>query len=39
MDFADINVRLLIAGSLVMIVALLAYIAFFKDSDSKRSRK
>ncbi len=31
----DINIRALIAFSLVMIVCLLTYIAFFKDSVEK----
>lgn len=40
MDIADANVRIIIATSLVMIVSLLTYIAFFKESKiSKRSQK
>lgn len=40
MDIADANVRIIIAFSLVMIVALLAYIAFFRESrTTKRSQK
>ena len=36
----DLNVRVLISFSLVMIVALLTYIAFYKDSGpSKRKAK
>ena len=38
MDFADINVKMIIASSLMLIVALLVYIAFFKESVEK-SRK
>lgn len=40
MDFADINVKIIIATSLMLIVGLLTYIAFFKESQtSKRSQK
>lgn len=35
----DINVRASIAFSLAMIVALLAYIAFYKDFGSSSKRK
>lgn len=35
-DLADLNVRAAIAFSLVMILALLTYIAFFKDSVEKK---
>lgn len=35
-DLADINVKAAIAFSLVMIVALLTYIAFYKDSVEKK---
>lgn len=36
----DVNARAMIAFSLVLIVALLTYIAFFKDSvEKKRSSK
>lgn len=36
LDLADLNVRAAIAFSLVLIVALLTYIAFFKDSVEKK---
>lgn len=36
MDIADANVRVIIAFSLTMIVALLAYIAFFRESKTNR---
>ena len=39
MDIADANVRVIIAFSLVMIVALLTYIAFYKDSGQKKSKR
>lgn len=40
MDVADINVKMMIATSLMLIVALLIYIAFFKESKTtKRSQK
>jgi len=39
-NFADLNVKVAIAFSLVLIVALLTYIAFFKESvEKKRSPK
>jgi len=39
-NFVDLNVRAMIAFSLVLIAALLTYIAFFKDSvEKKRSSK
>lgn len=39
-DLWDVNARALIAFALVMIVALLTYIAFYKDSvEGKHSRK
>lgn len=34
-DFADLNVKIVIAFALVMIMALLTYIAFFKESAKK----
>ena len=39
MDIADANVRIIIAASLVMIVVLLTYIAFFKESAQKGTSK
>lgn len=39
MDIADANVRVIIAFSLTMIVALLTYIAFFKESKTSRSSR
>jgi len=39
-NFADLNVKVAIAFSLVLIAALLTYIAFFKNSiEKKRSSK
>jgi len=39
-DIVDVNARVAIAFTLTMIVALLTYIAFFKDSVKKgRSRR
>jgi hypothetical protein len=38
-DLIDINTRIAIAFALVMIVALLTYIAFFKDSGSQTRRR
>lgn len=39
-NLADLNVRAMIAFALVMIVVLLTYIAFYKDSvEGRRSRK
>lgn len=35
-DLADLNVKAMIAFSLVLIAALLTYIAFFKDSVEKK---
>lgn len=35
-NFADLNAKVAIAFSLVLIVALLTYIAFFKDSVEKK---
>jgi len=35
----DLNVRVIIAFSLVMIVGLLTYIAFFKDSVEKPAKQ
>lgn len=35
-DLWDVNARALIAFALVMIVALLTYIAFYKDSVEKK---
>lgn len=34
-DFADLNVKIVIAFALVMIMALLTYIAFFKEPVKK----
>ena len=40
MDLVDVNARVAIAFGLAMIVALLTYIAFFKESKtSRRSQK
>ncbi|MEK7168619.1 MAG: hypothetical protein AAB778_01275 [Patescibacteria group bacterium] len=36
MNFADANARAIIAFSLTLIAALLVYIAFYKDSSSKK---
>ena len=35
-NFADLNVKIMIAFSLVLIAALLTYIAFFKESVEKK---
>ena len=35
-DFVDLNAKVAIAFSLVLIVALLTYIAFYKDSVEKK---
>lgn len=37
MDIADINVKVIIAFGITMIVCLLTYIAFFKESVDKSS--
>ena len=39
MEIIDANARVLIAFSLTMVVAFLAYIAFFKDKVASSKRK
>ncbi len=38
-DLFDVNVKMIIATSLMLIVALLMYIAFFKESAQKETPK
>jgi len=39
MDIIDLNLKVAIAFSLVLIVALLTYIAFLKNPEKKRTRR